>query len=275
MKSIVRSFLAVLGFELGRLEPTGQARNTHEVALQIAARNGLHINTVIDVGAAFGYWTRMCMGLFPQAKYVLIEPLTQYDEWLRSLLDEFPNVTRVRAAAANSPGRATFFLHEDWVGSSLYREAEGPAIDGTPLQVDTTTVDEIVRQQGLSGPFLLKIDVQGAELRVLEGATTTLQQTEYLLVETSLFEFFKNGPLIHDVIAYMRQRDFVIYDILSPQYRLLDNALGQVDLAFVPKHSLLRREHVYATPQQRLEQIKQIRCKRGLNRVDSRSRSGN
>jgi FkbM family methyltransferase len=259
MKLLMRRFLTALGFELRRLPSTDQARSTHEVALRIAVRNGLHVNTVIDVGAAFGDWTRMCMGLFPQAKYILIEPLAQYDEWLRPLLNEFPNVTRVKAAAADRPGQATFFFHEDWVGSSLYHEAEGPLVDGTPLQVDTTTIDEIVQQQKLSGPFLLKIDVQGAELQVLEGAPTTSQQTEYLLVETSFFEFFKKGPLIHDVIAYMRQREFVIYDILSLHYRLLDNALGQVDLAFVPEHSLLRREQVYASPHQRQRQTKQIK----------------
>jgi FkbM family methyltransferase len=259
MKSLVRKLFAVFGFELRRLGPTDIARGTHKVALQVAAQNGLQINTVIDIGAAFGDWTRMCMGLFPQARYVLIEPLAQYDEWLCSLLDEFPNVTRVKAAVADRPGRATFFIHEDWVGSSLYREADGLAVDGTPLQVDTIILDEIVQRQNLLGPFLLKIDVQGAELRVLEGATTTLQQTEYLLVESSLFEFFNNGPLMRHVISYMRERDFVIYDILNPQYRLLDNALGQIDLAFVPEHSLLRREHVYASPCQRRRQTEQFR----------------
>jgi hypothetical protein len=60
----------------------------------------------------------------------------------------------------------------------------------------------------------------------------------------------------------MRQRDFVTYDVLSPQYRLLDNALGQVDLAFVPEHSLLRREHIYASPLQRREQIELLKSER-------------
>lgn len=254
MKSLIRMILARFGFGIYRLSPSGALHLSHEDALRLAIRNGMHANTVVDVGAAFGNWTRMCMGLLPWAKYVLIEPLEQYDKWLIPLQKQFPDVERVKAAAATASGSTTMFLHEDWVGSSLYLEEEGPAVDGTPMRVDLTTVDEILAQRSLSGPFLLKVDVQGAELQVLEGATATLRHTEYALVETSLFQFFKSGPLIHDVISFMKQQGFVIYDILSPAYRPLDNALGQIDLAFVPERSVLRKEHIYALPEQRQSQ---------------------
>jgi FkbM family methyltransferase len=259
IKPSIRKFLAIFGFELRRLQPPNQSWENHEARLQKAVQNGLNVNTVIDIGAAFGDWTRQSKKLFPQATYILVEPLAQYDEWLNLLIKEMPNSVRVKAAVSRSSGYITFFFHEDWVGSSLYSEAEGVQVDGTPLQVETITVDEIVQQQKLSGPFLLKIDVQGAELQVLAGATQVLQQTEYLIIETSLLQFFTKGPLIGDVVDYMQRRKFVIYDILGFQYRLLDNALGQLDLAFVPEHSILRHEHIYASPQQRRNQTEQFK----------------
>lgn len=161
-----------------------------------------------------------------------------------------------------------FFFHADWVGSSLLQETEGPQIDDRAIHVQTVRLDDLVEQQKLTGPFLLKIDVQGAELQVLSGATNILRQAEYILVETSLFKFFKDGPLLQEVIGYLQQHNFVVYDILNPQYRPLDNALGQVDLVFVPAHSILRKEHIYASPQQRLEQNRQFiknRTKQGGN----------
>jgi FkbM family methyltransferase len=268
IKMITRKLLATFGFELHRLK-SGQARNTEQMALPIAIQNGLQVNTVLDVGAAFGSWTRMCLNFFPCACYVVFEPLSQYDKELTALQNEYQNVRRVKAAVSAYPGQATFFFHEDWVGSSLYQETEGNMVDGQPIQVDTTTIDVLVKQRQLSGPFLLKIDVQGAELQVLDGASTVLHQTEYILLETSLFQFFKNGPLVHDIILYLQQRDFVLYDILNPQYRLLDKALGQVDLVFVPAQSRLRREHVYASPQQRREQTQQYMYSRVLNKIEN------
>ena len=201
----------------------------------MAIENGLRINTVVDVGAAFGEWTKMCISLFPHARYVLFEPLPLYDEWLMALGSEHPNTFLVKAAASDHLGRAVFYMHEDWVCSLLYQETEGPQVDGFPVEVDITTIDSVLQEQKLPEPFLLKIDVHGAELDVLKGATKTLERTEYVLIETSLFQFFKGGPLIHDVIAFMLRNGFVIYDILNLSYRPLDNALAQVDLVFVPE----------------------------------------
>ncbi len=208
----------------------------------------------------------MAMSFFPHARYILIEPLPQYDDWLNPLLTEFPNFSRIKAAAADRAGTLTFNLHEDWCGSSLLHETEGSSVDGKPIEVKSITLDEVVKQQKLEGPFFIKLDVQGSENLVLSGATTILPQTACLLVETSMFEFYKNGPLIHDILATLRQYDFVIYDILNLQYRLLDNALSQADLIFVPSDSPLRQYHIYASPDQRLQQNKSFIRDRNRNK---------
>jgi FkbM family methyltransferase len=255
MKKLINTILSKFGYELKRISDS-RFRHTDQWSLQVAAKNGLNVATIIDVGAAFGDWSRMAIKAFPHAQYILVEPLPQYDEWLTPLLAEFSNFTRIKAAAADCTGSMTFNIHEDWCGSSLLHEVEGDVVDGQPIQVETVTLDEVIQQQNVSGPFFIKLDVQGAEDLVLRGAKSILRQTECLLVETSMFEFYKGGPLIHDVIATMRHYDFVIYDIINLQYRLLDNALSQADLVFVPSNSHLRKYHVYASPHQRLEQNK-------------------
>jgi len=103
-------------------------------------------------------------------------------------------------------------------------------------------------------PFLLKLDVQGAELDVLLGAEEILQGAEYILLEVSFFPFFTGGPLFQDILSFMRSRGLVVYDIFDLQYRPLDNALSQADIVFVKEGGLLRRHHFYATREQRERQ---------------------
>lgn len=52
----------------------------------------------------------------------------------------------------------------------------------------------------------------------------------------------------------MKQEGFVAYEVFDPQYRLLDGAMSQVDIAFVPDNSQLRKFHFYANKEQRQEQ---------------------
>jgi len=114
-------------------------------------------------------------------------------------------------------------------------------------------------ERNASPPYLIKIDVQGAELDVLAGGQTTLSQAEFVLLEVSLFQFFQQGPIFCDVVGYMKSKGFVPYDILGLQYRPLDRALSQIDISFVKETGLLRQFHHYATPGQRREQNRQFR----------------
>ena len=97
---------------------------------------------------------------------------------------------------------------------------------------------------------MIKIDIQGAELDALDGATEILGDTEVIVLEVSLFEFMKRAPQLDDVIAYMKARGFVTCDLVYGWNRPLDNALGQVYIVFVSDPGALRREHGYARTDQ-------------------------
>jgi hypothetical protein len=111
-------------------------------------------------------------------------------------------------------------------------------------------VDDLVAEHGLAGPFVVKVDVEGAELQVLEGARATLEQTELVLLEVSFFRLVPGGAELADVVAWMRDAGFSAYDIYSGHLRPLDGALAQVDIAFVRTDGRFRADHRYATPEQ-------------------------
>jgi FkbM family methyltransferase len=256
LKRLVKAALGRVGLEVRRVRrPRGpEDRMSVTGSLRQLRRLGFEPATCLDVGAAFGHFTVECAAVFPEADHLLVEPLEEYRPFLEAVTDRVPRARHAAVAAAARAGQVTVNVHADLVGSSLLRETEGAATDGIARVVPGRTLDDLCQTLDLHGPYLLKVDVQGAELEVLEGAPAVLRATEYVLLEVSLFRFFVGGPDVAEVIASMRSRGFVAYDLFHPIYRPLDGALSQFDLAFVREGGRFRREHVYATPGQRQAQ---------------------
>jgi len=204
--------------------------------------------TIIDVGVASG--TTSLYRAFPEAFHLLIEPLEEFNETIQELLRSYRSEF-IQAAASSTDGELMINVHKEHLaGSSIFKEEMGPEFDGELRKVKSVRIDTIVREKGLKGPFLMKIDVQGAEEEVLKGAQETLNDTEIVLLEVSLFEFMKGAPQFAEVVEYMKQHKFVVYDVYGGAKRPLDDALGQVDVAFVKEQGMFRTDHRYATADQ-------------------------
>ena len=244
---LVSSALLSLGFEIRRTRST--RRHTLRGTLEHAQRRGFKPETVIDVGAGVG--TFELYETFPKARHILIEPLEENRVYLERIVGKLGNAEYIIAAATRKSGTVTINVHRDFYGSSLYSESEGPSVDGIVRTIPAITLDEVCKERELRGPYLIKVDVQGAELDVLAGADRVLKDAEYVVREICLMEFFVGGPQLHDVIVFMKEREFVVYDILDYSYRPLDEAMSHVDMAFVKESGLFRKDHSYATKEQR------------------------
>jgi FkbM family methyltransferase len=249
---LVNASLGMFGLEVRMKRDLERA----SVALCIreAVRNGLNPATVIDVGAASG--TPELYEAFPDAHLILVEPLEEFAPALQKVAAGLKRVEVFMGVAASQSGSLTINVHSDLVGSSIYREEEDSDVNGIPRTVSSTTLDQLCKEKKAEGPYLIKVDTQGAELEVLKGADTILPETVFVILETSFFNIFKGGPQFFDCVSYMKDKGFVVYDLFDMRYRPLDGALVQVDLAFVPEKSPLRRFHFYATRKQRAHQNK-------------------
>ncbi|KXA96483.1 hypothetical protein AKJ37_05135 [candidate division MSBL1 archaeon SCGC-AAA259I09] len=101
----------------------------------------------------------------------------------------------------------------------------------------------------------MKLDVQGAELKVLKGAEEVLKDTELVLLEVQFFKFLEGCPEFYDIVDYMKKRGFVMYDIFGGYKRPLDGALAATNLVFVKEKGQFRKYHYYASPKQREKSI--------------------
>jgi FkbM family methyltransferase len=242
----VNRLLAPLGLTLQRTPGPGRA--TVERALGRLPELGVDPRTVIDVGAAYGDWSEVAGRLFPNAQLLLVEPLAEFAPFLKERKRRLPRATVIAAAAGRSAGTATLHVHPDLVGTSLRVE---PELGATGREVPVVTIDDLIEREGADGPFVLKLDVQGGELDALAGASSTLPRTELVQLETLLFPFYEGAPGLAEVVSFMHDAGFVVYDVVDLGYRPLDGALSQVDLLFVPEASALRRHREYATAEQR------------------------
>jgi FkbM family methyltransferase len=243
-KSWVKQQLARRGYELsGRGDP----RRTATAVLEHVKQQGFKPAAVIDVGVAWG--TPELYDAFPDARFLLVEPLDTYTEALEQIKRRL-DADYVLAAAGPEPGSITINVHRAPTLSSTLGQWKGKDEGGERRKVPVVRIDDLVAERSLPGPYVVKVDVEGAELDVLAGGLVTLEQTELVLLEVNLFQFLPGQPQLHDVVAWMKEHGFVTYDFYGGHLRLLDGALAMVNMAFVREDGRFRQSHEFATPAQ-------------------------
>jgi FkbM family methyltransferase len=167
--------------------------------------------TAIDVGANIGYFTLlMANRVGPQGKVIAFEPLAENFSILQEniKLNSHPNVVvenlalmsrteRIELRSA-TPGAIT------WVASA--RVDQNSAVESE--SVEAISLDEYVQKKGIAKVDFLKIDVEGAEASVLDGATSVLNRDKpILLIELHELDRFKDK---HPAILKLRDHNYQV-----------------------------------------------------------------
>ncbi|HVH55957.1 MAG TPA: FkbM family methyltransferase [Vicinamibacterales bacterium] len=136
---------------------------------------------VFDVGANIGYYTVLASRrVGPAGRVIAFEPFPRNIAYLyrHVAVNRLENVSIVPAACSDRSGLSRFVPGVDCAEGRLIADASPAA---NVEYVSTVTIDEIVRQSGFA-PDVLKIDVEGAEERVLAGAAETLGSAQPILL---------------------------------------------------------------------------------------------
>jgi FkbM family methyltransferase len=205
-----------------------------ELAYQRVREKGFRPGAIIDVGAYEGNWTRLARRVFPDVPVLMVEPQEAKRPFLEQACSELPGTRYVSALLGRE--RATREFYEMETGSSVFPERSNVA--RRSVRLETATLDELA--EPMTAPIFLKIDVQGAELEVLEGGQATLARCGLVQLEVALLPYNEGAPAMLEVLSYMDQRDFVPLDV-SGLTRPNGVDLAQMDLLFAPRSSPLRR----------------------------------
>jgi FkbM family methyltransferase len=174
--------------------------------------------TVLDVGAHIGQYTLLASGLVgPAGRVIAFEPHPVLGRVLRRNVGRAgcQNVTVLPVALDRAPGLGTLVLHppDNFGGSSL--RPDGASAHHARATVEVTTLDEALDRLGRPPVDLVKIDVEGAELGVIDGARGTLAANPgvVLIVEFRRANPLRFGHTVEDLEARLRELGFQLFTL--------------------------------------------------------------
>jgi FkbM family methyltransferase len=172
--------------------------------------------TVFDVGANQGQFAGAASWWFPGCQIISFEPSPSIFPILERNLSGTPNLKLVQVAVGDRSGELEFFENKYSHASSALPVTDEqkmlmPSTAHTHrVVVPVTTLDLFSGAASWPRPLLLKLDVQGFEKKVLDGAKEFLAQVDYLVFECSFRALYKNEPLFPEMYDHVRSLGFVL-----------------------------------------------------------------
>ncbi len=196
----------------------------------------LRFETIVDIGANRGQFALVSRHCFPQARIIAFEPLAAPAHRFRAVLGQDPRVTLHPVAVGVSVARATMHVAGEDDSSSLLPLTDlQQQLSGThEVATETIHIEPLATRidaDDLKAPALLKIDVQGYELAVLQGCEPLLERFAHIYVECSFVELYKGQPLATEIIDFLRGHEFELAGAYNVQYDTQGRAI-QADLLF-------------------------------------------
>ena len=192
---------------------------------------------IVDIGCFRGVWTNKLLKFFPNSKYILFDADDKNIEYLDKLKSNNKNVDYKIKLLSDDEKDYDFFSMAS--GSSIFEEQTNYSREIKKIKSSLLN-NELPREIKNTKSNLIKLDVQGAELKIITGLKELINNFEVIILEVSLHKYNKGAPLFYDVINFMKNKSFVLYDIYDLK-RLgdRDSYLLQFDCVFLREDSNL------------------------------------
>ncbi len=206
-------------------------------ALGRLARRGFRPDYVIDAGASNGIWSRSMAGLFPDARFLLVEPLLQrHESGARDHVTSHPGFQVIEQALIDNPGSLELQLSGDHSNSSAVLPCRANTSECLPAPA--TTLDSLAEEFALTGRGLLKLDVQRAEHLALAGGERLLRDgIDAICIALTLRPEHPDGLSFLQLCALLDRAGFDYEDDAGELRSPVDGRLAQKEVLFI-RHGL-------------------------------------
>lgn len=185
---------------------------------------GMHEVVALDVGANMGNWSRDLLETIPGAKIIAFEPSKEAFRRLSQRFESNKNVECVNIALGKINSKSTLFSNESASGwaSLTRRRLEHLGVEFNFSEtIEVKTLDDWLNNAGQDlSPNILKMDVEGHELDVLQGAEQAL-----LNIKIVQFEFggcnIDTRTFFQDFWYFLTERDFELFRLTPRGTKLI------------------------------------------------------
>lgn len=201
-------------------------------------RNG--VNVALDVGACYGEFATQMRVFGYKNRIISFEPVSESFSKLEQQVSKDPHWECHPYALGSENTKKIIHILNCRQASSLLEPTEALQRHfGAQMAIEKEEIVQIKRLSdvipSLCQPkdvLFLKIDAQGYEKQIIEGAGESLSSCILIQMEVSLIPFYKNETMIADMILYMEQKGFVPVSIEPGDYSRETLQEFQVDLIF-------------------------------------------
>ena len=199
LKSWLKTFLENRGLYVRKIG--GLARGA-DLFIDLARLGFSPDGVVFDVGAHKGETAALFKEVWSSAAVFSFEPVAENHRALSRRVAAFPDVRCFHTALGASPGTAIIHLGSDSQTHRIDGNPDGAGGSSRTESVAVTTLDAVVAEEGVRRIPLLKIDAEGYEIPILEGARRTFEAglVDWIFVEATL----DPGDTLHTPLATLQ-----------------------------------------------------------------------
>jgi FkbM family methyltransferase len=239
LRKAIRETINKLGYDIQKIDPQFGTL-TLANALERWKKFPFGFESLVDVGASDGRWSLHLEAVFPGKHHLLLDANKIHEPALKQVCSLRPGWA-YRIGAVGQIEGTLFFDDSDPFGGHLSETQRGPNYRPCPV----STIDNLVREFDLPAPYFIKLDTHGVEIPILEGAKSSLKETEALVVEVYNIDTGPPQLPFWEFCRYLGTRGFRPLDLWEIHHRPIDNALWQFDLLFVRADLPLFKDYRY------------------------------